>query len=117
MQIKGAKNGKPVEYSPEEKPEVMVKAHIPMMSPDTEVWWVEPKSIKISDTTHTYLGTFEFGYAKNSYRASGEFILRRLKLENDALLRPEKKAFKITFRDTLDKNGIPDLGVDSFEFT
>ena len=122
MKIKGvmggSKNrGTPIEFTPTEKPEVAVKARIPLEAPEGQQWWAE--SVKVSSTNHTPLGTPKTGkpFANNSYVADGEVTIRALVHEGDKYLPAQKKNFHIEFQDAVDDMGMPELEIKTFEFT
>lgn len=115
MKIKGIKTGtlrgEIIEYSPTEKIEPVVKELVPSLAPAGEVWWAENVNPIELDIIHGKPLTR--GYAGNTYIATVSFHVRPMR--NDRLYRGIPKKMKITFKDILDKNGLPDLEVVKYE--
>ncbi|NDC24982.1 MAG: hypothetical protein EB078_10550 [Proteobacteria bacterium] len=119
MKIKGVTGGKNrgnvVEYTPEEKPEVVVRDHIPTVAPTDELWFAT--KVDVTSLQHSPKGIGNKTYADNAYQAEGEVVIRVLKTTTDEYLTPRTKHFSVEFEDCLDGNGQPDMKVTKFELT
>jgi hypothetical protein len=116
MRIKGIdkKAGRPIEWSAEEKPVVMVRDHVPTLSIEGEDWWAE--NIKVISMNIINGGHTEKGFANHTYVANGTYNKRVSKHNRPKqMLQPQPMNFKITIKDIEDRVGMPDMDVKEFE--
>lgn len=113
MKIKGVTGGKnkgnPIEFSPQEKPEVVLKAEVPLKADEGQLWYVT--KVSVADLHYSARGTKGAKFADNSYSAEGSLEVSRVRMKDDKLLKPATKQFKIKFEDCLDGMGQPDMKV------
>jgi len=81
------------------------------MAGENEVWWCEDITVKTVDVTRGRPN--EKGYDNNSYNAEGTFKIR--KMLKDRLQRPKPLLYRVSFKDILDSNGLPDLELVRYE--
>lgn len=119
MIIKSVKNGKAVEYKPEEKFEIALKLKLPEHAPENETWWVKEGSVEFTRKSFTPNGQLLRNmFQNNLYEAEGSCLIVSTNLEKntDCVKPPFKKSFKIVFKDELDANGMPTVSLSSLEF-
>ena len=119
MKIKGIKTGAQrgdiIQLGPKEKVAEAVKSHIPSMSAPSELWWAE--DVTVGEVSITKGRPIKKDYENNTYQATGTFKVRKLKQADgtDKLLKVVPMSYKIILKDILDKNGMPDLEVLTYE--
>ena len=120
MRIKGTgsgKNkGKPVEFTPQEKPVLIVQEQVPKKAPKGQAWWAT--DIIVESFTYAAHGeTNKKGFASNAYRARGTFNLHQYNTLRPQLMKAVVKNFYAEFHDVVDSTGMPDMATDTFEIT
>ncbi len=116
MKVKGHDGkGNPVEFTPNEKPEIVLKSHIPSERTEGEAWWLEECKIESLDFQPNGAAIGK-GFANNNYSCSGTVKIGRLRLNDDTKIESKNAKFSMRFEDCLDNNGMPDMKVSSFTF-
>lgn len=113
----GKKYGDPIEFSPKEKIPLAVEDALKVQSPKGEMYLVE----RVESEGEPYVlprGTpNEKSFANNAYQAEGIVRYKRFVTETDELFPAVEKRFSITFEDSIDEWGQPDITVTNFSLT
>lgn len=106
MFIKGAKNGVEVEFTNEEKPAAVIFNKIGNYSPEGKRWWITSSDSVIIDS-HTI--------SNNVHSVTGRIELHEMDMVKNITMAPSKKSFMLSFRDTKDSFGKPDIEIDRLD--
>lgn len=109
--------GEIIELEPEKKAALAVKEGLSKQ----DVWpgsLAHGTEIKVDELTFSSKGNlFKKKYLHNVYKARGVVTVHVRDAAKDIQRAPRRMKFKINFCDCLDRQGVPDLTVDTFELT
>ena len=118
----GKRRGTPIEFSAAEKVPLAVMDAVKAAAPKGKLQWAS--KVKVVGQVHLTPKTRDpkkkgpiKAFAYNKYTATGSFLFKTLDLKTDKMYPAKASGFQITFEDSLDYLGQPDLTVVSFELT
>ena len=112
MLIKGVdKSGKAIPIAPKDAIPNAVQYGVKSKNTSDSVFWVDPKSVKVTAFHHTPIDEKGNWVA----HAHGEAMIGKTTVANDRFHLAKPHTFKMRFSSAKDDFGIPDIKVDEFD--